>query len=170
MAQRIEPADSRDDFPTPPWATRALLEHGIGDKAMLARMSCLEPACGAGHMSKVLAECFGEVVSSDIFSSPTITNVATQAGFIMGTAAYMSPEQAKGWPADRRADIWGFGCVLFQMLTGKMAFSGQSVTDTFAEMIKAEPDRDLLPANTPRPIRTLLLRCLDKDRNSGYRQ
>jgi eukaryotic-like serine/threonine-protein kinase len=103
------------------------------------------------------------VVSSDIFSSPTITNVATQAGFILGTAAYMSPEQAKGWPADRRADIWGFGCVLFQMLTRKMAFSGESVTDTLAEIIKAEPDRNLLPANTPRPIRTLLQRCLKKD-------
>ncbi len=103
------------------------------------------------------------VVSSDIFSSPTITNVATQAGFILGTAAYMSPEQAKGWPADRRADIWGFGCVLFQMLTGKMAFSGESVTDTLAEIIKAEPDRNLLPANTPRPIQTLLQRCLKKD-------
>jgi len=103
------------------------------------------------------------VVNSDISSSPTFTHMATQAGLILGTAAYMSPEQAKGRPVDRRADIWAFGCVLFEMLTGKMVFSGESVTDTLAEIIKAEPGWSLIPANTPKPIRTLLQRCLKKD-------
>ena len=100
---------------------------------------------------------------SDISSSPTFTNLATQAGLILGTAAYMSPEQAKGRPVDRRTDIWAFGCVLFEMLTGQMVFSGESVTDTLAEIIKAEPDWSLLPANTPNPVRHLIERCLKKD-------
>jgi Tol biopolymer transport system component len=101
------------------------------------------------------------VVNADISSSPTFTHMATQAGLILGTAAYMSPEQAKGRPVDRRSDIWAFGCVWFEMLTGKMAFSGESVTDTLAEIIKAEPDWNLIHASTP--IRTLLQRCLKKD-------
>jgi serine/threonine protein kinase len=103
------------------------------------------------------------VVNSDISNSPTFTHMATQAGLILGTAAYMSPEQAKGRPVDRRTDIWAFGCVLFEMLTGKMAFSGESVTDTLAEIIKTEPDWSQIPANTPKPIRSLVQRCLKKD-------
>lgn len=101
-------------------------------------------------------------VNTDISSSPTFTRV-TQAGLILGTAAYMSPEQAKGRQIDRRSDIWAFGCVLYEMLTGKMVFSGESVTDTLAEIIKAEPDWGGLPPNTPMPIRALLQRCLKKD-------
>ena len=100
---------------------------------------------------------------SDISSSPTFTRLATQAGLILGTAAYMSPEQAKGRPVDRRTDIWAFGCVLFEMLTGKMAFSGESVTDTLAEIIKSEPDWSLLPPETPRSVHKLIERCLGKD-------
>jgi serine/threonine protein kinase len=102
-------------------------------------------------------------VNTDISSSPTLTHLGTQAGMILGTAAYMSPEQAKGRAIDRRSDIWAFGCVLFEMVTGKMVFSGETVTDTLAEIIKAEPNWTLLPANTPKPIRTLLQRCLKKD-------
>jgi eukaryotic-like serine/threonine-protein kinase len=102
-------------------------------------------------------------MSADISSSPTFSH-ATQAGVILGTAAYMSPEQAKGRPIDRRTDIWAFGCVLFEMLTGKIVFSGESVTETLAEIIKAEPDWSRLPPNTPIPIRALLQRCLEKDR------
>jgi serine/threonine protein kinase len=78
--------------------------------------------------------------------------MATQAGIILGTAGYMSPEQAKGRQVDRRGDIWGFGCVLFEMVTGKMAFSGETVTDTLAEIIKADPEWSLIDANTPKPI------------------
>jgi serine/threonine protein kinase len=102
-------------------------------------------------------------VNTDISSSPTFTDLGTQAGLILGTAAYMSPEQAKGKAVDRRSDIWAFGCVLFEMLTRKMVFGGETVTDTLAEIIKAEPNWALLPANTPRAIRTLLHRCLKKD-------
>jgi eukaryotic-like serine/threonine-protein kinase len=105
----------------------------------------------------------GDPASTDISSSPTITRMATQAGMILGTAAYMSPEQAKGKSVDRRADIWAFGCVLYEMLTGKMAFSGETVTDTLASVIKSEPDWSSLPANTPQAIRNLLQRCLKKD-------
>ena len=101
--------------------------------------------------------------SADIATSPTITDMATQAGVILGTPAYMSPEQAKGRPLDRRVDIWGFGSVLYEMLTGRMAFSGESASDTIAEIIKSDPEWRLLPADTPRPIRTLVQRCLKKD-------
>ncbi len=105
----------------------------------------------------------GDPASVDISSSPTITRMATQAGIILGTAAYMSPEQAKGKSVDRRADIWAFGCVLFEMLTGKMAFTGETVTDTLAAVMRAEPDWPLLSANTPPAVRNLLQRCLKKD-------
>ena len=89
--------------------------------------------------------------------------MATQAGIILGTAAYMSPEQAKGKSVDRRTDIWAFGCVLYEMLTGKMAFSGETVTDTLAAVIMKDPDWSLFPASTPLAIRNLLTRCLKKD-------
>ena len=99
----------------------------------------------------------------DMNNSPTLTAAATKAGFILGTAAYMSPEQARGKPVDRRADIWSFGAVLFEMLTGKIAFHGETVSDTLAAVIRSEPDWLLLPASVPRGIRMLLLRCLNKD-------
>lgn len=100
--------------------------------------------------------------SSDISSSPTFTKM-TQAGIFLGTAAYMSPEQAKGRMVDRRTDIWAFGCVLFEMLTGRMTFVGESVTDTLAEIIKGEPDWKRLPADTPMTVQKLLRRCLNKN-------
>jgi serine/threonine protein kinase len=99
----------------------------------------------------------------DMNNSPTLTAAATKAGFILGTAAYMSPEQARGKPVDRRSDIWSFGTVLFEMLTGKIAFHGETISDTLAAVIRSEPDWLLLPASVPRGIRVLLLRCLNKD-------
>ncbi|MGH9739527.1 MAG: LpqB family beta-propeller domain-containing protein [Candidatus Acidiferrales bacterium] len=105
----------------------------------------------------------GDVSSMDMANSPTISRLATQAGVILGTAAYMSPEQAKAKPVDRRADIWAFGCVLYEMLTGKMAFSGETVTDTLAAVIKVEPDWSRLEVGTPLRVRVLLHRCLQKD-------
>ena len=101
--------------------------------------------------------------SSDPSSSPTFTNAHTQPGMILGTAAYMSPEQAKGKPVDRRTDVWAFGCVLFEMLTRRRAFDGETVTDALAAIIRAEPDWSLLPASTPPGVRQLLHRCLQKD-------
>jgi eukaryotic-like serine/threonine-protein kinase len=105
----------------------------------------------------------GDAASIDISTSPTITRMATLAGVLLGTAAYMSPEQAKAKPVDRRADIWAFGCVLYEMLTGKMAFRGETVTDTLAAVIKEEPELSQLPADTPLRVRVLLQRCLQKD-------
>ncbi len=97
--------------------------------------------------------------------SPTFTSPAmTQFGMILGTAAYMAPEQAKGKPVDRRADVWAFGGVLFEMLTGKRAFEGEDVTDVIASIMRAEPDWNALPADTPPAVRKLLKRCLEKDR------
>src|SRR5689334_578464 len=88
----------------------------------------------------------------------------TQAGMILGTAAYMSPEQARAKPVDRRADIWAFGVVLFEMLTGRPLFaSGDTVTDIIAAVVTREPDWNALPASTPPHIRRLLQRCLRKD-------
>jgi len=89
--------------------------------------------------------------------------MATMQGVLLGTAAYMSPEQAKAKSVDRRADIWAFGCVLYEMLTGKQAFTGETVTDTLASIIKEEPDLTKLPATTPMRVRVLLQRCLRKD-------
>ena len=98
----------------------------------------------------------GDPSSIDISTSPTISRMATQQGVLLGTAAYMSPAQAKAKPVDRRADIWAFGCVLYEMLTGKRAFDGETVTDTLAAVIRAEPDWSQLPAATPVRVRVLL--------------
>src|SRR4029079_2622963 len=95
--------------------------------------------------------------------APTITANDTREGLIVGTAAYMSPEQARGHTVDQRTDIWAFGCVLYEMLTGRRVFSGDTVTDTLAAILEREPDWRVLPEATPKPIRQLLQRCLEKD-------
>ncbi len=95
--------------------------------------------------------------------SPTITISASHHGIILGTAAYMSPEQARGKSVDKRSDIWAFGCVLFEMLTGHKAFDRETVSDTMAAILEREPDWRLLPAATPASVRRLLQRCLAKD-------
>ncbi len=104
-----------------------------------------------------------EMGFGDATTSPTLSQMATQTGVLLGTAAYMSPEQARGKLVDRRADIWAFGCVLYEMLTGKMAFGGGAVTDTLAAVLRAEPDWSQLPVATPNRVRVLLQRCLQKD-------
>jgi serine/threonine protein kinase/dipeptidyl aminopeptidase/acylaminoacyl peptidase len=102
--------------------------------------------------------------------SPTLSLAMTQAGMILGTAAYMSPEQARGKPVDKRADIWAFGVVVYELLTGKMLFGGgETVTDTLASVVKDTPDLNQLPAATPRYVRVLLERCLRKDMNTRLR-
>jgi serine/threonine protein kinase len=103
--------------------------------------------------------------SPSVSQSPTITTPAmTQMGVILGTAAYMSPEQAKGKPADKRSDVWAFGCVLYEVLTGARPFAGDDISDTLASVLKDEPDWNALPASTPASIRRLVKRCLEKDR------
>jgi eukaryotic-like serine/threonine-protein kinase len=101
-------------------------------------------------------------VHPDLSQSPTITVGGTHEGMILGTAAYMSPEQARGLSTDRRTDIWAFGCVLYEMLTGRVAFAGQTVSDTIAAILEREPAWDALPATLPAGIDRLLRRCLEK--------
>jgi serine/threonine-protein kinase len=100
--------------------------------------------------------------------SPTISLPGTLAGVILGTAAYMAPEQARGKPVDRRADIWSFGCVLYELLTGRRAFGGEDIGETLALVITKEPEWSALPAEVPAPIRKVLRRCLEKDRNRRF--
>jgi Tol biopolymer transport system component len=96
-------------------------------------------------------------------NSPTFTNHHTHAGMILGTAAYMAPEQARGKPVDRRADVWAFGAVLYEMLTGRRAFEGEGISDVLAAVLKSDPAWSAIPAGTPASIRRLLRRCLEKD-------
>jgi Tol biopolymer transport system component len=105
----------------------------------------------------------GDAGPRNISNSPTLTLEATRAGIILGTAAYMSPEQAKGKAVDRRADIWSFGVVLFEMLAGRQLYVGETTTDIMAAVIRADPDWGILPKNLPRRVRELLERCLVKD-------
>jgi serine/threonine protein kinase len=100
----------------------------------------------------------------DIEHSPTLSMQATQAGIILGTAAYMSPEQAAGKAVDKRTDVWAFGVVLLEMLTGRRPFAGDTASETMAAVMMKEPDWSRLPSATPEPIRKLLHRCLEKER------
>jgi serine/threonine protein kinase len=99
----------------------------------------------------------------EVSHSPTLTAAATQAGVVIGTAAYMSPEQARGRSVDKRTDVWAFGGVLYEMLTGRKAFEGETVSDTLAAILKPEPNWTALPASTPVSVRRLLKRCLERD-------
>jgi eukaryotic-like serine/threonine-protein kinase len=105
----------------------------------------------------------GEDARTDLTQSPTMTFGGTRKGAILGTAAYMSPEQARGRPLDKRTDIWAFGCVLYEMLTGRAAFQGDTFADTLAAILEREPDWRALPGATPLPISRLLRRSLEKD-------
>ena len=107
--------------------------------------------------------------SSDLSRSPTLAYSGTQAGVILGTAAYMSPEQARGKVVDRRADIWAFGVVLYEMLVGGKLFGGETATDIMASVVKEQPDWARLPEDTPRVLRSLLRRCLVKDPHKRLR-
>jgi serine/threonine-protein kinase len=104
----------------------------------------------------------------DVTASPTITSPAmmTGVGVLLGTAAYMSPEQAKGREADKRSDIWAFGCVLYEMLTGRRAFDGEDMTEVLGAVVRLEPNWEALPSDVPPPVRSLLQRCLVKDRRT----
>src|SRR5205814_558165 len=101
----------------------------------------------------------------DPANSPTLTLTLspTQAGVILGTAGYMSPEQASGRPADKRADIWSFGVVLWEMLSGRALFAGETISHTLADVLRAEIDANKLPSGTPAAIRELVRRCLDRN-------
>ena len=110
-----------------------------------------------------LAKALDTTPVGDPSQSPTLTAAATQMGVIMGTAAYMSPEQARGKPTDRRADVWSFGAVLFEMLTGRLAFRGRDVSETLAAVIQSSPEWDSFPTETPARLANLVRRCLEKE-------
>jgi serine/threonine-protein kinase len=110
-----------------------------------------------------LAKALDPNPEGDPSQSPTLTAAATQMGVIMGTAAYMSPEQARGRTVDRRADIWAFGAVFYEMLTGRRAFEGEDVSLTLSAVLQREPSWDALPAETPSAVTTFLKSCFMKD-------
>jgi len=115
-------------------------------------------------LAKALAPESAVALSQSVSMSPTLTTPAmTNVGMILGTAAYMAPEQAKGRPVDKRTDVWAFGCVLYEMLAGVRAFDGDDVAEALASVIKSEPDWTKLPPDTPRAVHRLLRQCLRKD-------
>jgi eukaryotic-like serine/threonine-protein kinase len=116
-----------------------------------------------------LAKAFaGEQSNLNLSNSPTLSDMATQQGVILGTAAYMSPEQARGKPVDKRADIWAFGCVLYEMLTGQAAFQGEDVTEILAAVVKGGANLGLVPANIHPRVREVIIRCLQRNLKSRY--
>jgi Tol biopolymer transport system component len=116
-----------------------------------------------------LAKAFvGEQAEVNLSHSPTLSEAATMQGVILGTAAYMSPEQARGKPVDKRTDIWAFGCVLCEMLTGKAAFRGEDVSEILASVIKGDVKLDLLPADLHPRVHEVIIRCLQKDQRRRY--
>ncbi len=117
-------------------------------------------------LAKAMAEESSTSVPAD---SPTITANYTRPGVVLGTAGYMSPEQARGRPLDKRTDIWSFGCVLYECLGGSRPFSGETTTDMIARILERDPDWNALPPNTPANVRALLRRCLQKDRKERLR-
>ena len=110
----------------------------------------------------------GDSENLNLSNSPTLSDMATQQGLILGTAAYMSPEQARGKPVDKRTDVWAFGCVLYEMLTGKATFQGEDVTEILAAVVKSEVNLDLLPVNIHPRVREVLSRCLQKEQKKRY--
>jgi Tol biopolymer transport system component len=114
-------------------------------------------------LAKALETAVASGPGRDAAASPTITSLGTVAGVILGTAAYMSPEQARGKSVDKRSDIWSFGCVLYEMLNGKLAFDGDTISDTMAAVLTRDPDWSALPSTTPKRLVDLLKRCVRKD-------
>ena len=147
-------------------ALKAAHEQGLVHRDLKPANIKLRPDGTVKVLDFGLAKAVQPALSSSSASlSPTITTPAmTQAGIIVGTAAYMAPEQAKGREADARSDVWSFGCVLYEMLTGRRAFDGEDVADTLAAVLRGDPDWSALPADVPTAIRTLLRECLVKDR------
>lgn len=124
---------------------------------------------GLAKLTEPLAKAGGEVAPGVDDQDPTVSAHVTRVGTIVGTVGYMSPEQARGQAMDKRTDVWAFGCVLFEMLTGRRSFGGSTSSDTLAAILEREPDFASLPAETPREIQRLLSRCLHKDVNQRLR-
>ena len=144
-------------------ALEAAHEHGIIHRDLKPANIKVRPDGTVKVLDFGLAKAMDTAPASDLTHSPTLSMMATQAGVILGTAAYMSPEQAKGFPADQRSDVFAFGSVLYEMLTGRQPFKGDTVPDVLASVLVREPDLDLLPPNLNPRLPELLRRCLAKN-------
>jgi serine/threonine-protein kinase len=144
-------------------ALEAAHERGIIHRDLKPSNIVLRPDGTAKVLDFGLAKALGVTADETRPPQSTVTLTDPHGGFGPGTPAYLSPEQARGQAADTRADIWAFGCVLYEMLTGRRAFGGDSVSEVIAKIIEREPDLDALPPSTPAALRTLLRRCLEKD-------
>ena len=152
-------------------AVEAAHEGGIVHRDLKPGNVMITPAGIVKVLDFGLAKGNASVSSStiDLTTSPTMAMTATGQGIILGTASYMSPEQARGKPVDRRADVWGFGCVLYECVTGRRAFPGETASDVIARILEREPDWAALPATIPARLRDMVRRCLTKDPNERPR-
>src|SRR6476620_8629303 len=149
-------------------ALEAAHEHGIIHRDLKPANIKITPAEEVKVLDFGLAKAL-ESTKEDSANVPTITSASTTMGSILGTPAYMSPEQAKGRLVDKRSDIWAFGCVLFEMLTGHPAFEGDTGTEIIANVLTRQPDWNRLPRRTPAPLRHLIHRCLENDARQRLR-
>jgi len=144
-------------------ALEAAHEKGIVHRDLKPANIKLTPEGKVKVLDFGLAKAVSETRDSSLSNSPTLSIAATQQGIILGTAAYMSPEQARGRTVDNRTDVWAFGCVLYEMLTGRRAFEGSDISEILATVIKTDPDWTLLPKNMPATLVVFLRRCLEKN-------